>query len=387
MSSKTKFQEIPQLLDMEPDMYFPSEAGSIEIWNLTDGLYAGRYTIQPNGLLLPFYTNADGFAYMLKGEILTGLFIRGCTRKSNVECQQVYRYRMGDVGSRHGGELLWEYNDTNETAIMISVLRTTNKESLRIFAIGGPQNLLGGFGLEYLTQAFNVDSELATKLQSKDLRRNIIYLTPGGIDLSNVPIIQSCPRKDQQGRKGVMDESFCNAYNTRIAKLNDPSSVVDFCLPEKINGYFTTIDSQEFPFLEFTQYSASYTLLLKDVIRLPHWENSYRIIMVVKGEGWIQVVDNNGTNVFNNIVKEGQFLTVPKYSVMAEESNSEKFEYVTFMTTAKPISYDISGRNSVVYGLPLEVITNAFNITEEKARKVKFARKEISLAKIMPNDT
>ncbi|WCJ38331.1 11S globulin seed storage protein 1 [Euphorbia peplus] len=386
MSSKTKFQEIPQLLDMEPDMYFPSEAGSVEIWNLTDGLYVGRYTIQPNGLMLSFYTNADEFAYMLKGKFLTGLFIRGCSRKSNAECRQFYRFRMGDVGSRNGGEFLWNYNDTNETVIIIAVLRTTNKESLRVFLLGGPQNLLGGFGLEYLSEAFNVDSDLARKLQNKDLRGNIIYLTPGGIDLSNVPIIQSCPRKDQQGKKRVVDESFCNAYDTRVEKLHDPLMVVDIGLLEKINGIFTTIDSQEFPILQSTQYSVSYTLLLKDVIRLPHWENSDRIILVVKGEGWIQVVDNNGTNVFDNIVKEGQFLTVPKFLVMTEKSKTEFFEYVIFMTNANPISFDIAGRNSVVHGLPLEVLTNAFNITEEEALKVKFARKETSLAKIMPKD-
>ncbi|WCJ38257.1 hypothetical protein M5689_019329 [Euphorbia peplus] len=120
MSSKTKCEEIPHLLDKEPDIYFPGEAGSLEIWNLNcDGLYVGRYTIHPNGLLLPYYTNADEFAYILRGESKTGFFFEcsgNLTAEKNEnenECGQFYRYRSADVGTRNGGELLWDYNDGN----------------------------------------------------------------------------------------------------------------------------------------------------------------------------------------------------------------------------------------------------------------------------------
>ncbi|WCJ38255.1 11S globulin seed storage protein 1 [Euphorbia peplus] len=352
MSSKTKCEEIPHLLDKEPDIYFPGEAGEFKC----------------------------GFFHKCSGN--------STAKKNENECGQFYRYRSGDVGTRNGGELLWDYNDGNETTIVISLFRTSNNiDTLQIFPLGGPQNMLGGFDLKYITEAFNINSELALKLQRKDIRGNFINATSCGIDFSNVPIIQSCPRKDQQAKVGVSNvgdelrEYVCNDNNSRIETLSDPS-VADVFIPEV--GYFTTIDAHKFP--QSNQFSVSYNLLLEDVIRLPHWENTYRIILVVKGEGCIQVVDGNGKNVFDGVVKEGQVLIVPKYLVMAEKSNSKIFVYVTFMPNANPISYDISGRNSIVYGLPFEVLTNAFNITEEEAEKVKFGRNETTLAKIMPKN-
>ncbi|WCJ38332.1 11S globulin seed storage protein 1 [Euphorbia peplus] len=361
MSSETSCPENPTVIDREPDGYIPGEAGSIEIWDLKcEGLYIVRYTIKPNGLLLPHYTNGDEIAVFLKGKEVTGVIIPGCSQKSNDtgknECVVLYYFEKGDLTGRVAGTPIFNYNYGTENVIILSLLRT-NGTRLRYFFLGGSQNLLNGFSNEFITQAFNVDGELATELQNKDDRGSIIYVTRGEIDLSNYPTAQE-----------------------QEQKLADPSKA-DVFIPGA--GYLNTIDAREFPFLASVGFSASYTFMYEDVMRLPHWENTNRIMYMVKGEGRIQVANDDGKNVFDDIVKEGQFLIVPEFLVMAEKAKSEMSEYLTFMTDANPISYDVSGRKSVVYGLPLAVVTNAFKISEEEAEKVKYARKEKSLAKPM----
>ncbi|XP_065875936.1 11S globulin seed storage protein Ana o 2.0101-like [Euphorbia lathyris] len=215
-----------------------------------------------------------------------------------------------------------------------------------------------------------------------DLRDSIVYTTSGGFHLSSSPTTPPCPKHEEQEHKGpynVKGGSFCN-INARLAKISDPSRA-DLFISEI--GHFTTIDVQQLPILESIQLSVTYNLLLKDVMRLPHWENSHIIFYVVKGEGHIQVVDNNGKNVFDDIVKEGQFLLVPHSFFMAEQAKNEIFEYATFKTNGNPITSDLSGQSSVINHLSLEVLTNAFKINKEEAKKVKFGRNETSLVKII----
>ncbi|WCJ38342.1 11S globulin seed storage protein 2 [Euphorbia peplus] len=363
MNSETNCTTIPNLIDREPDIYIQSEASSFEVWNLNcDGLHVLRYIIQPNGLTLPFYSSGNEFFYFIQGELTIAFLIPRCSDGEKNECQQIYNYQRGDLGARHAGEIGWSINNGNESNIIISILRVTDIDGLRIFSLGGPQNILAGFSSDFITNAFNIEAKLARKLQRKNPRGNTIYMTRGELHLTN-----------------VIDSSSYKTNNTKIVKLVDPPKAD---LSTTKVGYFTSIDAHEFPILESVKFSASYNLLLKDVMRLPHWENTYRIVYVVKGEGRIQVADDNGKNVFNDVIKEGQILVVPKFLVMAEKAKSEKFEYVTFKTNANPISYDISGRNAVTYALPLEVVTDGFKITEEEAKKVKFAREETHLAKI-----
>ncbi|WCJ38339.1 Glutelin type-B 2 [Euphorbia peplus] len=246
------------------------------------------------------------------GELTTGLIIHGCSDGEKNECQQIYRYQRGDVGTRHAGEVGWGYNGSNGSNIAISILRVNDIGGLRIFSLGGPQNILDGFSSKFISNAFNIQPELAMKIQRKDPRGNTIYLTRGEIHLSN-----------------VIDASSCKTNNTRIATLVDPPEA-DHAIAK--DGYFTTIDVDKFPILESVKFSASYNLMLKDVMRLPHWENSNRIVYVVKGEGLQMIMER----AF--VVKEGEILIVPKFLVMTEKAKSEMFEYIMFETNANPIT-------------------------------------------------
>ncbi|XP_065878723.1 12S seed storage protein CRC-like [Euphorbia lathyris] len=387
----TECQEIDGLIAREPDFYRPTETGFAEVWDPnTDyfqcaGVQVTRYTILPDRRGLPFYNNADEMSYVVQGKALFGLIIPECSQKldgGTTECQQITRIQSGDVFVFRAGEVAWFYNDGNENYVAVVITRLPIPDRRRNFEIGGSQNILGGFSSEFITKAFNINNELATKIRNNtDLRGR----TDGGLYSSSSPTTQLCQKQDQQERNGPYngkDKFFCN-INTRIAKMSDPSSA-DLFIPQV--GHLTTIDVHQIPILESSELSASYTLLLKDAMRLPHYENNYSMIYVVKGEGLIEVVDDNGNNVFDDIVKEGQLLLVPKYYVLSEQAKCGRFEYVTFKTNANPTTSDLSGRNSVINCLALEVLTNTFRINKEEAKNLKFGRKETSLVKISYDD-
>ncbi|XP_065874667.1 11S globulin seed storage protein Ana o 2.0101-like [Euphorbia lathyris] len=394
ISSKTNCQVSPHLFAREPDIYIPTEAGSTEIWtSFSDefqciGVQVVRYTIKPNRHALPLYINADELSFIVQGKLMFGLIIPECSQEldgEKSEYHMISHLQSGDVLAYRAGETFWGYNDGNENFIATVISRTSNTDPLRMFCLGGPQNILGGLSLEFTTKAFNINNELATKLQRKIGRKhNTICVTESELHLSNSPTTQPYPKHDQQegnGSYNVNDGSSCN-INTRIVKISDPLRA-DLFMPEV--GHFTTIDVHQLPILESSQLSISYNFLLKDVMRLPHWENSYTIFYVMKGEGHIQIVNDSGKNVFDDIIKEGQLLPVPHSFLIAEQAKSEKFEYVTFKTNANPITSELSGRNSVINYLPLEVLENAFKINKEEAKEVKFGRKEKSLAKSYQN--
>ncbi|XP_065874666.1 11S globulin seed storage protein Ana o 2.0101-like [Euphorbia lathyris] len=328
ITSKTKCQVIPPLLATEPDTSIPSETSSLEFWNAYSdqlecaGVGIVRYTIKPNAHLLPLYINAEEVFFVVQGSGIFSLIIPTCSQELDGEKNECHK-----IFHLQSGDVL---------------------------ALRGEETFWG----------YNSGNETF-----------IIIIVSR--------ISNAGPIRDQQKRKNsynVKEDSFYN-INTRISKISDPSRA-DLFIPEL--GYFTTIDVHQIPILESTQISVSYNLLLKDVMRLPHWENSYTLNYVMKGEGHIQVVDDNGKNVFDDIIRKGQLLLVPHSFLMAEQAKSEMFEYATFKTTANPITSELSGRNSVINCLPLEIIRNAFQLNKEEAKKVKFGRKETSLAKIIP---
>ncbi|XP_065850554.1 11S globulin seed storage protein Ana o 2.0101-like isoform X2 [Euphorbia lathyris] len=390
ISSNTNCEVIPRLFAREPSTYIPRVTGSIEIWDPnTDyfqcaGVRVARYTIQPYRGSFPIHTNADRLNYIIQGNMIFGLTTPECYKKldgEKNECHKILRVHSGDVFYFRAGETFLVNNDGNETLIIIAISRIPNSDPIRTFYLGGLTNILDGFSSKFITKAFNVNHELATKLQKQiDLRGSTVSMTGGGLYLSSSLITPPCPKQERKGPYNVNDESFSN-INTRIAKTSDPSRADLFI--QKV-GHLTTIDVHQLPILESSQLSVTYNLLLKDVMRLPHWENCHSIIYMVKGEGYIQVVDDNGKNVFDDIVKKGQLLLVPHSFLMTEQAKSERFEYVTFKTNGNPTTSELTGRNSVINCLPLEVLVNAFEINKEEAKKVKLGRNETSLVKIIP---
>ncbi|XP_065874691.1 prunin 1 Pru du 6-like [Euphorbia lathyris] len=213
------------------------------------------------------------------------LLLHSCiATSSKTNCQVIHRLfaREPDIRNPTGSAEIWNPNSDLFQCAGAQVARYNvkpngyvlplynNAPKIVYTAQGGSQSILAGFSLEFITKAFNINNELAIKLQNKmDFRDSTIYMTGGGLDFSSSPTAQPCRNQDQQGRKGLdndKDESFCN-INTRTLRISDPSRA-DLFIPKV--GYLKTIDLHQLSILESSQLSISYNHLLKDVMRLPH---------------------------------------------------------------------------------------------------------------------
>ena len=104
--------------------------------------------------------------------------------------------------------------------------------------------------------------------------------------------------------------------------------------------------------------------------------NSNSVIYGLRGNAKVQVVDDNGDNVYDGVLREGQALVVPQNYVVLKRAENEGFEWVSIKTNDNAITNQLAGRLSVIQALPVDVLQNAFNIDENDAFQLKNNRNE-----------
>lgn len=114
---------------------------------------------------------------------------------------------------------------------------------------------------------------------------------------------------------------------------------------------------------------------------VPHWNlNAHSVCYATKGRAQVQVVDDFGETIFDDEMREGQLLIVPQNFAMVKRASSEGFEWIAFKTTDNAMISPLAGRTSAIRAFPEEVLANAFQISREDARRLKFSRHETALA-------
>ncbi|KAL9239735.1 hypothetical protein vseg_014029 [Gypsophila vaccaria] len=115
--------------------------------------------------------------------------------------------------------------------------------------------------------------------------------------------------------------------------------------------------------------------MFPNTIYSPHWAiNSHSVIYVTKGEAQIQVVGNNGETIMDDNVREGEMFVIPQFFTSTCRAGSNGFEYVSFKTTSSPMKSPLVGYTSVFRAMPLQVISNAYQISPSEAQELKFGR-------------
>ncbi|MCD7450733.1 hypothetical protein HAX54_008294 [Datura stramonium] len=185
-----------------------------------------------------------------------------------------------------------------------------------------------------------------------------------------------CPetfQSSQQIRQGIRGRRFRDRHQ-RIEQFRQGDIVA---IPA---GRFTTVNSFTLPILSFLGLSASRGVLYRNSMMAPHWyQNAHSIIYMTKGESRIQVVDHRGQAVLDDQVREGQFIVVPQNHAVVKQTGNEGCEWITFNTNDNAMINTLSGRTSSVRGHPLVVIANAYQISRDEARILKFNREETLL--------
>lgn len=114
---------------------------------------------------------------------------------------------------------------------------------------------------------------------------------------------------------------------------------------------------------------------------LPHYHmNAHSIIYAIRGNARVQIVQNEGRSVFNDIVVEGRVIVVPQNFALMMKAGNTGFEFVAIKTDEDGMINTLAGGLSLVRAMPVKVIASAAQISKEQAKELKFSRKEASIA-------
>jgi oxalate decarboxylase/phosphoglucose isomerase-like protein (cupin superfamily) len=118
-------------------------------------------------------------------------------------------------------------------------------------------------------------------------------------------------------------------------------------------------------------------MYVQNAIFAPHYNlNSHSVIYGIRGNGRIQVVRDDGENVFDGELRVGQVLTVPQNFAVIKKAGNEGFEWVAFKTNDYAKINQLAGRLSAIRAIPENVLINSYRINREQARRLKYNREK-----------
>ncbi|KAL5198275.1 hypothetical protein ABZP36_001787 [Zizania latifolia] len=397
-----------------------SEAGFTEYFNTEArnefrcaGVNVRRMVVESKGLVLPTYANAHKLVYIVQGRGVLGIAMPGCpatfqqmatassdeaqmsTQKLMDEHQQLQQFSQGDLIAIPAGVAHWLYNngDSPVEFYMAGKPRSSwQQHPYQAEQQSNNQNIFAGFNPDMLAEALGVSRQTVIRLQGQNDQRGAIIRVEHGLQAVQ-PSLQTEPAREEQaqeeyvpeqeqpsswssqrasswGQQNGLDEIMCASKLRK--NINNPQST-DVFNPR--GGRITRANSQNFPILNTIQMSATRTVLQNNALLTPHWTmNAHTVMYVTAGQGCIQVVDHRGRSVFDGELRQQQILLIPQNFVVSVKAQREGFAWVSFKTNHNAIDSQIAGKASVLRALPVDVIANAYRLSREESRSLKFNR-------------
>ncbi|KAL6629603.1 hypothetical protein ACP70R_029368 [Stipagrostis hirtigluma subsp. patula] len=414
-----------RLQPFEPLRRIRSEAGVTEYFDDNNeqfrcaGVSVIRRVIEPQGLLVPRYSNAPGLVYIIQGSGLLGLTLPGCpatyqhllrpygsesqteSQTLRDEHQKIQLFRQGDVVVLPAGVVHWFFNNGDSPVVAVYVFDVNNNANQlaprqKEFLLAGNnqrgeqmfgrsmeqqqsrQNIFSGFTTELLSDALGISPEAARRLQHQNDQRGEIIQVQRGLQLLNPPMtrMREQPRPQQvqypeeprsMGQWNGLEENFC-ATKSRI-NIDDPN-LADTFNPRA--GTITRLNSLKLDKISLVQMSATRMNLNPNAILSPFWNiNAHSVVYMIQGRARMQVVNNLGRSVFDGVLRPGQLLIVPQHYAVLKKAKREGCQCIAFKTNVNSMVSHIAGKNSILRAMPVDVIANAYRISREEARSLK----------------
>uniref|UniRef100_A0A2N9G8G2 Cupin type-1 domain-containing protein n=1 Tax=Fagus sylvatica TaxID=28930 RepID=A0A2N9G8G2_FAGSY len=396
------------------------------------GVALVRHTIQRRGILLPYYTNAPQLIYVVQGKgLLSQVVLRRTNQDHHHSLETEEHKKEIETSTRRFDQsgrvtsLLCQPEWLNGfitrvisdlvLVVLQDTLNAANQLDLNareFYLAGNPQeqsdesrrqsrrsqgeqgdesrrrqgqgqsqrgeqqnggNILSGLDTQIVADLYNINEEQAKNLQGLNDGRGRIVEAQDELRFLS-PESQDDEREErrQQGRDNGIEETLCtlrlkyNIGNPENADIYNPRA-----------GRITSLNSHTFPVLRRLQLSAERGFLYQNAFVAPFYNlNSNSLVYGLRGNGRIQVVNDNGDNVFDGELREGQALIVPQNFVVVKKAGDEGFEWVAFKTNDNAIVNPLAGQNSFIQALPLDVLANSFNLNREEAQRLKNNRQE-----------
>ncbi|XP_076926941.1 11S globulin subunit beta-like [Bidens hawaiensis] len=228
-------------------------------------------------------------------------------------------------------------------------------------------NKLAGFDDEILHEIFDIEYDIVRQLKRLFDDRGLIVLA------ENFHVL--VPEEQEQFSPNVDNDIEQTICSTLLSANIGKPAFVDVYNPR--GGRISSLNSHKLPVLESFQLSAEKGLLYKNAVLAPHYSlNAHSIIYITSGSSRLQIVGNDGTRVFDDVVKEGQLIVVPQDFAVIKKAGEEGCEWVAFKTNDNAITTQLAGRFSYIRSLPEEVLVNSYNISRQEAKSLKYNRKE-----------
>ncbi|XP_008447427.2 11S globulin seed storage protein 2-like [Cucumis melo] len=413
-----------------PSRRIESEGGITELWDEADeefqcaGVGAIRNTIRPNSLSLPKFHNAPMLVYIEQGEGFFGMNYPGCAetyesqsaqssrstrrmgrrigagRTEEDQHQKIRRVRRGDMIVIPAGTVQWCYNDGGEDLIAVAFLDLNNDDNqldLRVrgsFLAGGVPsearreirgsksdnlvNIFNGLDQEFLSEAFNIPSDLVRRMQEERSSGLIVkcdeemsFLTPEEEEEE----LSETSYSRRRGEDNGIEETICTA---RVQHNMNTQREADLFSREA--GRVNILNQLKLPILRFLGMSAEKGHLFPNAQHNLHWSmTDHRMVYVVDGEAEIQISDDYGNQIFNERVSRGNMFVIPQFYPALARAGQEGFEWVTFKTSNQPMKSPVAGYTSFFRALPLQLLEQSFQITTAEAQQLKQTRRQHTL--------
>ncbi|KAA8543368.1 hypothetical protein F0562_021137 [Nyssa sinensis] len=391
--SRTRLSEAQQcrlqgLSASQPSQRIESEGGTTELWNENEdqfrcaGVAPMRNTLRPNGLSLPNFHPSPRLVYIERGQGLISISYPGCAetfhseqssrsqegrheeeqqqgRRRRDQHQKVHRIRKGDIVALPAGAAHWCFNDGNEELVAISITDLNHQanqldQRLRAFYLAGRpprqgqhsqqqaqesfQNIFNAFDEELMAEAFNIPVDLVKKMQREDERGLIVNAREM---MSLIRPDENDENEEEEGKaSNGLEETLCTM---RIHQNIDNRRQADVYARQA--GSLSIVNQHKLPILRYMDLSAEKGNLLPNALYTPHWSmRSHSIVYVLRGEAQVQVVGSNGQTVMND------------------------------RTSGSPMKSPLAGYTSVFRAMPLDVITNSYQMSPNEAQDLKLNR-------------
>ncbi|CAA0817418.1 12S seed storage protein CRA1 [Striga hermonthica] len=435
---------IQQLQAREPTHKHEYEAGSTEFWDASGkefacaGIQFVRHTIQPKGLLLPYYTNAPQLVYIIKGSGIQETVIPGCAetyesgsssysaseserekrqgeqgqgRRANDRHQKLRRFRQGDILALQPGVTNWAYNDGDTPIISVSIRDVASEANqldleFRKFLLAGNPQATRNQGPHQEEEPYRDQQSKRGEQEGEEQQQSNIFAGFEQEFLAEVlnidpDIIRRLQGKEdnrgaiiraenlglvlpewgsqEQEREGGyangLEETLCSL---KIRENIEHPSKADVYNPRA--GRVTRLNGHKLPILNHLRLSADRGILYRNAMMAPHWSiNSHTITYVIRGSARIQVVGNQGKTVYDEEIQEGQLLVVPQNFATVKKAGESGFEWIAFRTNHEAMIGQLAGRLSAIRAMPEEVLMNVYSVSRKDAGRLKNSREEATL--------
>lgn len=174
---------------------------------------------------------------------------------------------------------------------------------------------MGGFSIEFISRAYNINENEANVLSKSQTAAFIVKLSPE--ERKSIPQ----PQPDQNIANEWVKNNTKHFPDIHVEKA----------------GTITSFTGKNFPFLDEIGLSCSIVKLEADAMLSPLFTTDFsvQLFYVAKGSGKVQIVGLNSKLVLDSKIVAGQLLVVPRFFTVAIIADAEGMECFSIKTTSR----------------------------------------------------